>query len=135
MTPAAYRTFNWTILGLVAYGALLPVLLPLMRMHWGDFPASCLSVMLFDTPCPLCGLTRGLTALAHGNLRAATAFHILAIPCALLMATEFAARIAILAVVRQRTPPPAFIRADLRLHVGLLAAYAVYCVLFYAGVM
>lgn len=38
----------------------------------------CPSVLVFSTPCPLCGLTRGVSRLVRGDLEASLAFHPLA---------------------------------------------------------
>lgn len=38
----------------------------------------CPSVLLFSTPCPLCGLTRGVSRLVRGDVEASLAFHPLA---------------------------------------------------------
>lgn len=35
----------------------------------------CPSVLLFSTPCPLCGLTRGVARLVRGDVEASLTFH------------------------------------------------------------
>jgi hypothetical protein len=47
-------------------------------------PKLCLMRHAFGLPCPLCGMTRGVSLCLHGQPVEATRFHLLAIPCVLL---------------------------------------------------
>ncbi len=47
-------------------------------------PKLCLLRHAVGLPCPLCGLTRGVSCTLHGQWRQATVFHPLAIPVLLL---------------------------------------------------
>jgi len=87
---------------------------------------TCSSQRLFGRPCPLCGLTRGIRALLGGDLEAARAWNVLALPVAVLVAAEIIYRTIILIVSRRHTIPPRLIRADLWLHTLLALAYLAY---------
>lgn len=76
MTPFA----GWLLTGAAATAAFLAL------GSW-DFgadssPPFCLIRLLLDLPCPGCGMTRALQALARGDLAAAVRFHPLAPPLA-----------------------------------------------------
>lgn len=57
------------VLGIVALAVVDP---PDSGAPW------CPSVLVFSTPCPLCGLTRGVARLVRGELAASLGFHPLA---------------------------------------------------------
>jgi hypothetical protein len=82
LTFASRRaTVVWALLGGLA-GAGLAVLALLPAAGLG-VPV-CMLRAATGIPCPGCGLTRGLTALVHGDLAAAWAFH----PFALLLSAQ-----------------------------------------------
>ncbi|MBI3182167.1 MAG: DUF2752 domain-containing protein [Myxococcales bacterium] len=55
----------------------------------------CPVVLLFDVPCPGCGLSRALRLLAHGEVAASLSFHPLAIPGLLANAAFVVATVAV----------------------------------------
>jgi hypothetical protein len=64
----------------------------------------CASRLLFDFPCPGCGLTRSFVQLAHRDLRGAFAEHRLGPALALLFALQIPYRLALLARRREFLP-------------------------------
>jgi hypothetical protein len=66
-------------LGVLAY-AVVTVWDP--TTHPG--PTCCMMRLLFGLPCPLCGMTRGVSQCMRGRFVEATAFHPLAVPTFLL---------------------------------------------------
>lgn len=128
----AYRTLNRALLGLIGYCLAVPFLL----LHAGSFlPApmrQCASIRLFNRPCPLCGLTRGVDALMHGDIVSATHFHILSVPTLLFLLAEAIFRL-VLACVKLQEPTAVRVRKwDGRIHLALLLAYLAYTAVFYA---
>lgn len=127
----AYRTLNRALLGLVAYCLAVPFL----WLHFGRFlPAAlrqCASIRVFGRPCPMCGLTRGMYALMHGDPVAATAFNWLTVPAFCLVIAEGGLRLW-LSFARLSGPRLETIRKwDGRIHQVLLAAYLAYAAVFY----
>lgn len=78
-TSAQVRTSQGLILGAwifaTAIGALLTPNSSLHGTHQQLGLPPCPSAMLFDRPCPGCGLTTSWTALLHGNLAMALHAH------------------------------------------------------------
>lgn len=72
MTPFA----GWLLTGAAAATAFLA--LGLWNLGADSAPPFCLVRLLLDLPCPGCGMTRALQALARGDLAAAVRFHPLA---------------------------------------------------------
>ncbi|MDX1448183.1 MAG: DUF2752 domain-containing protein [Acidimicrobiia bacterium] len=58
--------------GVLGLAALVLVDPPDLGAPW------CPSALIFATPCPLCGLTRGVSRLVRGDVGASLAFHPLA---------------------------------------------------------
>jgi Protein of unknown function (DUF2752) len=69
--PRANR-IRWAILGLCS-GILIALS---YRARWGGtIGIPCLAQWLTGIPCPMCGMTRSLTALLQGDLATSMAFH------------------------------------------------------------
>ena len=68
---------------LTALFILLPIigliLLILPSDYFDDGESMCVSVMLFDTECYACGMTRGIMHLIHGEFSKAYDFNILSL--------------------------------------------------------
>ncbi len=129
----SYRTTNWAVLGFVLYCLALPFfLLRYRHLLPGPF-MTCASLQIFGRPCALCGLTRGLAALARGDLQAACALNILVIPVALLLVIELVYRAIALVVGRRREIPELLIRLDLWAHLVLMGFFLGYSVVFMFG--
>ena len=108
--------------------------LPLFLLHFREYiPApfrTCASLRIFGHPCPLCGVTRGLNALLHGDLRTAWLMNPLTFPLVLCAALEMLYRgYALLAGFREENLAR-ITRWDMRVHIGLAAAYVTYSGLF-----
>lgn len=63
---------RWAMLGLC-----LSILVALLYRAWwgGAIGVPCLIKSLTGIPCPMCGMTRSLTALLQGNVSQSTSFH------------------------------------------------------------
>lgn len=63
-----YRAVNWAAAGLLLYALLLPFIAPYCEARFPSF-WRCPFALMTGRPCPLCGLTRDVGALWHGDLR------------------------------------------------------------------
>jgi len=63
------------IISLIALGVVFLYLLYLPADHFDEGQSICLSVLLADTKCYACGLTRGIQHLIHGNFATAWEFN------------------------------------------------------------
>ncbi len=120
-----YRIVNWTLLGLVVYFLLLPVISPAMDRLMPGVWGQCAYRNLTGRPCPLCGLTHAFQALARADLQSARGYHRLVLFFASFMAVELIFRIVLL----QLAPDPkrsALFRFDLAAHGVLLLLYSLY---------
>jgi hypothetical protein len=79
----------------------------------------CPSVTLFHAPCPGCGMTRALVALAHGEVGESLSMHALAVPTALVQIVLALATVAV--ALRHGSP---FVIWSLRWGKGLLGVAA-----------
>lgn len=125
----SYRWVNGAALGLALYSLALP-LCRLLPAWAAAFLPRCAWRVLLGRPCPLCGMTRALAALARGDVQGAGAHHALVLPAALLLACELVGRTLMLGIGARHAIPRRVIRLDLWLHVTLLGLYLVYAVLF-----
>ncbi|MBN1557215.1 MAG: DUF2752 domain-containing protein [Lentisphaerae bacterium] len=128
-----YRAVSLAFLAFALYGAAQPLLLPLLHRVLPGALLTCASQRWFGRPCPLCGLTRGIGALLHGDPAAAHTWNPLSLPVAALLAAETLYRIAVLIATRRRDAPARLIRTDLRLHALLALAYLAYAAGFAAA--
>jgi hypothetical protein len=120
-------------LGLVAYGLALPFLFPFIRQWIPQAVPVCAFRSLFDLPCPLCGLTRGLGALCRGDWIGALRWNALVVPLAILGPIEAGYRLFVVTTRPDQQRTEQLSRRDLRLHSLGLAAYAAYCCAYVAG--
>ncbi len=128
----SYRRLNLTVLVVLAYLVVTPLAALYVSRWTSGAVLLCASVRFLGRPCPLCGWTRGLDALLHGDLVAATAMNPLTVPAAVLLLGEVVYR----ALVLSRRIPGArwsrFRRVDLWGHVAVVVIYFGYTVAFYA---
>jgi hypothetical protein len=125
-----YRTVNISLLAAALYGLTLPWLMPMLSAAIPSVFGSCASIRIFGMPCPLCGLTRGVGAVLHADIAAATLLNPLSVPVVLLILCEMGYRIAALFVAIPSHKLRVVVNADRRFHVALFAAYLVYAVAF-----
>ncbi len=129
----SYKNANKILLGITIYCLLFPLFSGLFSgiAPW-IFP-KCLSIAIFNKPCPLCGLTRGIGEIViHGNISSAGAYNILSMPVFIVLLCEFAYRI--FASFHEFSPKniEKITRMDLRLHIAMLCLYLVYSLTFTA---
>ena len=127
----SYRITNRIALVIVICGFVIPASLPLLM----DMPAwllpACPCRLFLGRPCPMCGLTHGLSALIRGNPAQACAYNILATPVFLLLVCEFIYRIFASFIKFKPSHLIIFSRMDLRVHLILLLLYLVYSFVFF----
>lgn len=129
----AYRGANLAALGVALYGLALPFLMPLFERWAPLLVPRCSAQVLFNKPCPLCGVTRGLGALARGEMGQAVAWNPLVVPIAAFLALELAFRATMLLSKRAQIYERRLARPDLTIHAALAAAYLAYSAAFILG--
>lgn len=92
--PGAYRALNRTLVGLILAGLAWSMTLLACARHLPPRATLSWSQLLLGMPCPLCGMTRGLTDLARGDVASALAHNPLALTAAVLIVLELAYRLA-----------------------------------------
>ncbi len=97
---------------------------------WPSFPPPCTFQVLFDKPCLTCGMTRGMRALARGDIASAIGYNILVLPAAIGTVLEILYRTTVLIIMRQKPIPPRIVKFDLGLHLVLLGFYACFALIF-----
>lgn len=130
MTGPEYKKLNQAVLIIVLAGLALPVVfVPISRFL--PVLATCPSIVIFHHPCPLCGITRGIYSLMHGNISKAQNFNILTIPvlCAMLAETVF--RIFLISTNRKESILKVLAKFDLMAHVTAFAGYCAYAAWFF----
>jgi len=90
----------------------------------------CAAQRLCGLRCPLCGLTRGLDALARGDLAAARAHHPWTIAVAAALVIELVGRALAAAAPLSEALIPRLRRADALAHGAAALAYLAYAVFF-----
>lgn len=95
-TAVIYRTISIVILAVCIYFFLLPVISPLMEKLIPNI-WTCPFLKLTGTPCPFCGITRGLENIYSFSMGNASTITLLA---ALMVVTETAFRIMIVTFMR-----------------------------------
>ena len=126
-----YRAANRAILAFVLASVAFCFAVLLLGWAWPGHFTLCVSMRFFSVPCPLCGATRGLNALLHGDPGKATAFNALTIPIAILLVIEVVYRLfGSFARVPDRLIAP-LRRADFTIHAAGVAIYLVAAVVFY----
>lgn len=78
----------------------------------------------------MCGLTRGLGALVHGNIAEACVYNILTVPVLILLVAEFAYRAFASFVEFPSARLARIIRTDLYIHLILFSLYLLYSIAF-----
>jgi hypothetical protein len=92
----------------------------------------CVSLRWLGRPCPLCGLTRGLHAIWHGDFTGATRLNPISVPVATLLLLELVVRVVFLRTGFAASASPRFRSLDFRVHMAIAAAYLVYALVFMA---
>jgi hypothetical protein len=119
------RTLLWALLGVA--GAALATLFSVWAPPDDPFFSLCLFRRLLAIPCPGCGLTRAVAALARGDLGAALAYH----PAAPVLVAEAAGLWLVWgAALLRRRALPALLR---RQGDGLLLAHGAALVALWTG--
>jgi hypothetical protein len=127
----AYRAANRAMLAFVLASVAFCFAVLLLGRAWPGHFTLCASMRFFSVPCPLCGATRGLNALLHGDPCQATAFNALTIPIAILLVIEVVYRLfGSFARIPARFVP-GLRRADVRLHAAGFAIYILIAIAFY----
>ena len=127
--PARWTAGDRTLVILISAGLLLTIALGVWKDRGGALPAQsiCVSVVVFGTECPGCGLTRGFIELGRGELAAARALNPLA-PA--LLAGAFA--LLLLRIAKLFTDRPIrWHRADLVVAIVILIAMIARSIQFY----
>jgi len=123
--PDAYRNLNRAVLAVVCCALLVPLAGAWFHPMFYWLPA-CPSVSLFDRPCPLCGLTRGLGCLFRRRVAAACAYNPLSIPVLALLLAEIVWRIPASLLTFPPRPLAIIRRLDAGVHAAFLAGYLGY---------
>lgn len=126
-----YRALNKSALGLIALCLLLSVFLSLMGTTAPWYPTRCGSLAWFGIPCPLCGLTRGFTAIIFSDIAAAQQWNRLSLPLFGLLVVEVVYRIVALSKGDWHGRLAVVMKRDLQVHAVLVAVYLAYCARFY----
>ena len=121
------------MLAVLAYLVAAPLVVLHLSRH-APVPAfRCLSMSLLNRPCPLCGWSRGLDALLHGDAVTATAMNPLIVPAAVLVVINLVYR----SIALFGHPPLSRWRWTRRVdgwgHLAAVAVYFGYAIVFYAA--
>jgi hypothetical protein len=127
----SYRSLNLTLLCLIAGAFAFSSLQMRFRDHLPAAWVTCASQRMFGRPCPMCGLTRGVWAVLHGDIDGATRLNPLAVPAAVFLTLELAFRAWGSAASLRERYLRLIIRLDWVSHLAAIAAYAIYAVWFY----
>jgi hypothetical protein len=124
----AYKRLNVAVLVLLLGGLALPFLGPCVARVSPVYP-HCVSRALFNRPCPLCGLTRGVGQALRGRWSGACEANPLSPAVLVLMLGEAVYRMAALLPALSGRLAAAR-RVDLGVHVVLAVAYLLYSLWF-----
>jgi len=113
-----YKIVNWTAAGWLLYLLLLPFISKVMVIIAPSL-WRCAYFTYTGTPCPLCGLTRALNSLIHGDIETALKFHRLILPVAGLLTAESIFRAVTLVRCYRDRIQPLWIKADIWVHSAL----------------
>jgi hypothetical protein len=125
-----YRDLNRALLAVLTLTAAWVLARLALATVLPDGLRACSSQLLFHTPCPLCGMTRALVALAAGRAADARALHPFAPAALAALIVEFIFRAAGSTLTGARALHR-FRRSDSLTHATLAALYILYAVLFY----
>lgn len=125
-----YRDLNRALLAVLALVAGWAVARLALAPLLPEFLRACSSQLLFNRPCPLCGMTRALAALTLGHAADARALHPFAAPALVALLLELLLRAAGSTDAGARALHRAR-RADLLAHAALAVLYILYTALFY----
>ena len=127
--PGRWNAADRTLVILISAGLVLTIALGIWKDRRGALPAQsiCVSVVVFGTECPGCGLTRGFIEMGRGNLSAARALNPLA---PVLLTGAFA--LLLLRIAKLFTDRPIrWHRADLVVAIVMLMAMIARSIQFY----
>jgi hypothetical protein len=127
----AYRIVNWVILGLMLYMLALPWLSPLFKKCLPSICGVCPYRELSGKPCPLCGMTRAVGAILHGDFQSGVSLNPLSIFAVLFMLFEAIFRALLLHWHISPQRRSSLVRADISAHVLIGAAFICYLVTFF----
>lgn len=127
----SYKNLNRAALGILVAGLALPFLHSVVASTVPGIGPACFCRRLLDIQCPLCGMTRAMTALLTGRLSDALASHPLALLTACGLIAEIVYRVTASFRVFHEERLPSVLRMDALIHLTLCSAYAVYAVAFF----
>ena len=123
-----YKIVSIVVLGLCAYGFLLPVISPILSKMLPQL-WTCPFLRITGHECPFCGITRGVTDLYLLNFNGASVVSMIAF---MIILIESAFRIMVLLTVSVLKEKTIFkmITVDVVFHTILVVLIAIYVIMF-----
>jgi len=122
----AYSIVNWVVLGFMLYLLALPFLSPLLEKCFPSVWGICPYRELLGEPCPLCGMTRAVSAVLREDFHRAVLLNPLSIFAVLFILSEVIFRAVLLCLHLSRRSRPLLVRADIFAHVLLAGIFICY---------
>jgi len=128
----SYQITNIVVLGLSVYCLAFPFLMSRFGDCLPAFFTNCPSRLIWNQPCPLCGISRGLLALSRLDISAASAYNPLTLSLVFFAAGEIAFRSTVLLGRFRESLLHRVARFDLLFHLLAGAFYLGYAGFFVA---